>query len=91
MLSVSLPDLKSGISPLHYLDQHQISASGGSACNSHSGSGSHVLAALGYDFSRPTLRFSFSRYNTEEEIDYAVEKLAGLYIKEAVLEITEAY
>jgi len=91
VLSVSLPDLQSGISPLHYLDQHQISASGGSACNSHSGAGSHVLSALGYDFSRPTLRFSFSRYNTEEEIDYTVEKLAGLYIKEALLEKAEAY
>jgi cysteine desulfurase len=50
-----------------------------------------VLSALGYDFSRPTLRFSFSRYNTEEEIDYAVEKLAGLYIKESLLETAAAY
>lgn len=91
VLSVSLPELVNGISPLHYLDQHQISASGGSACNSHSGTGSHVLSALGYDFSRPTLRFSFSRYNTEEEIDYAVEKLAGLYVKQAFPEKAEAY
>lgn len=81
VLSISLPDLKSGISALHYLDQHQISVSGGSACNSHAG-GSHVLSALGYDFSKPTIRFSFSRYNTLEEIDFAAEKLAGLYAKE---------
>lgn len=89
VLSVSIPELANGVSALHYLDQHQISVSGGSACNSHSGSGSHVLAALGYDSNRSAIRFSFSRYNTEEEIDYAVEKLANLYVKEVLLEVSE--
>ena len=79
VLSVSLPDPRNGIDLLSYLDQQQISVSGGSACNSHSGAGSHVLTALGAQFGRSTVRFSFSRYNTEEEIDYAVEKLAKCY------------
>ncbi|WP_316792555.1 cysteine desulfurase family protein [Pedobacter frigoris] len=79
VLSVSLPDLSNGLSPLSYLDKHQICASGGSACSSRSASGSHVLSALGSDFNRNTIRFSFSRYNTEEEVDYAVEKLAQFY------------
>lgn len=87
ILSVSVPDLETGISPLVYLDQQEISASGGSACTSRSTSGSHVLSALGDDFERSTLRFSFSRNNTEEEIDYVVEKLANLFIKEALTEM----
>lgn len=91
VLSVSVPELKSGISPLTYLDQNQISVSGGSACNSHSGSGSHVLAALGHDFNKSTVRFSFSRYNTEEEIDYTIEKLAALYVNAPLQEVVEAY
>lgn len=81
VLSVSVPDPQSGVDLLAYLDQHQISVSGGSACNSRSTSGSHVLTALGTNFGKSTIRFSFSRYNTEEEIDYAVEKLAKCYVK----------
>lgn len=88
VLSVSLPPSASGQSPLVYLDQHNICASGGSACNSHSGSGSHVLTALGGDTSRDTIRFSFSRYNTLEEIDYAADKLANLYVKAPLREIS---
>ncbi|MNV97257.1 Cysteine desulfurase [compost metagenome] len=85
MLSVSVPD--TGLSPLSYLDQHHICASGGSACNSRSGKGSHVLGALGTDPDSSTIRFSFSRYNTAEEIDYTADKLAGLFAREIVNEI----
>lgn len=84
VLSVSVPDPHTGINLISYLDQHQISVSGGSACNSHSGAASHVLSALGTPFGRATVRFSFSRYNTPEEIDYAVEKLAKCYAKPGV-------
>jgi len=79
ILSVSVPEPVNGISPLIYLDQHQICASGGSACSSRSTTGSHVLSALGNDFERSTIRFSFSRYNTNDEIDYVSEKLAHLF------------
>lgn len=91
VLSVSLPDPNNGIDLLSYLDQHQISVSGGSACNSRSAAGSHVLSALGTPFGRSTVRFSLSRYNTEDEIDYAVEKLARCYTKVTKPDYEAAY
>lgn len=79
VLSISIPESANGQLPLIYLDQHNICASGGSACSSRSTTGSHVLSALGDNFERNTIRFSFSRYNTGEEIDYAAGKLADLF------------
>lgn len=87
VLSVSLPEAVNGDSPLNYLDRHHICVSGGSACTSHSTSGSHVLRALGDNFERNTVRFSFSRYNTAEEIEKVVNKLAGLYKQESLNEL----
>jgi cysteine sulfinate desulfinase/cysteine desulfurase-like protein len=60
---------------LFNLDINGVSVSGGSACTSGSNIGSHVLAELDRDQARGAVRFSFSKYNTEEEVDYAVEKL----------------
>ena len=62
---------------LFHLDLKGIACSKGSACQSGSSKGSHVLAELLTDteMESPSLRFSFSRYNTREEIDYAVEVL----------------
>lgn len=60
------------------LDVEGISASGGSACSSGADAGSHVIAALGGDASRTTVRFSFCSRNTREEIDFAIEKLRKL-------------
>jgi cysteine desulfurase len=88
VLSVSLPEAPDGRSPLLYLDQQEISASGGSACSSNSGTGSHVLSALGVEPDRTTIRFSFSRYNTIEEIDDVVDRLASLYVKETLHELS---
>lgn len=64
---------------LFNLDIAGIAASGGSACSSGSNQGSHVLSALGIDMKRPSVRFSFSKYNTKEEIDFVVRKLAELF------------
>ncbi|MGZ3901320.1 MAG: cysteine desulfurase family protein [Bacteroidia bacterium] len=64
---------------LFNLDIAGIAASGGSACSSGSNQGSHVLAALGIDMTRPSVRFSFSKYNTKQEIDFVVNKLAELF------------
>jgi cysteine desulfurase len=64
---------------LFNLDIAGIAASGGSACSSGSNQGSHVLTALGIDMKRPSVRFSFSKYNTKEEIDLVVNKLAELF------------
>ena len=79
VLSVSLPALPALSSALFYLDGQNICVSGGSACTSGSTSGSHVLRALGYNFDRTAIRFSFSKFNTAEEIDEASAKLSDLY------------
>ena len=79
VLNVSLPPSETGDMLLFSLDINGVSASGGSACSSGSETGSHVLKALRTDPARGAVRFSFSKYNTNEEVDYAVEKLAELY------------
>ena len=70
---------------LFNLDILGIAASGGSACSSGSNQGSHVLRGLGVEMERPSVRFSFSKYNTKEEIDFVLQKVAELFaIKEKV-------
>jgi cysteine desulfurase len=60
---------------LFKLDIAGISCSGGSACSSGSNVGSHVLGALNVSPDRPSVRFSFGKQNTKEEVDFVVEKL----------------
>ncbi|WP_436514314.1 cysteine desulfurase family protein [Ekhidna sp. To15] len=79
VLNVCLPPNDDNDMLLFNLDIEGVSASGGSACSSGSSIGSHVLAELNRDQNRGAIRFSFSKYNTLEEVDYAVEKLAKLY------------
>ena len=79
VLSVSLPPSAISEMLLFNLDISKVAASGGSACTSGAQTGSHVLEALGCDTERATVRFSMSKMNTAEEVDYAVEKLAKLY------------
>jgi cysteine desulfurase len=80
VLNVSLPTSEDNSGMLLFnLDLHGISASGGSACSSGASVGSHVLRALGASPERDAVRFSFSRFNTIEEVDYTVEKLKELY------------
>jgi len=59
------------------LDKFGICASSGSACTSGSLEPSHVLRAMGVPFTAAhgSIRFSLSRYNTEQEVDYTIEKL----------------
>ncbi|WP_163380842.1 cysteine desulfurase family protein [Cyclobacterium sp. SYSU L10401] len=80
VLNVSFPpsDNNQGML-LFQLDLAGISASGGSACSSGARLGSHVLQEIGADPSRENVRFSFSRFNTREEIDYTINKLRELY------------
>ena len=80
VLSVSFPVTKIAEMLLFNLDILGIACSGGSACSSGSNTGSHVLSAILPDSKRPGIRFSFSKYNTKEEIDYTVEKLKELFI-----------
>lgn len=83
VLNVSLPPSDDNDMLLFNLDINKISVSGGSACSSGSNVGSHVLTALKSDPKRGAVRFSFSKYNTKEEIDYVVEKLAEIYAVKA--------
>jgi cysteine desulfurase len=59
------------------LDRYGICASSGSACTSGSLEPSHVLRAMGVPFTAAhgSVRFSLSRYNTEEEINFVIEKM----------------
>lgn len=79
VLNVCLPPSEDNDMLLFNLDIDGISVSGGSACTSGSTIGSHVLAELDRNQHRGAIRFSFSKYTTFEEIDYSIEKLAGLY------------
>ncbi|MFX0558305.1 cysteine desulfurase family protein [Maribacter sp. CXY002] len=62
---------------LFHLDIKGIACSKGSACQSGSDKGSHVLTQIlsEEDLNRPSLRFSFSKYNTKAEIDYTIAVL----------------
>jgi cysteine desulfurase len=79
VLNVCLPESDENELLLFNLDLHGISASGGSACSSGATKGSHVLGALYPNSKRGAVRFSFSKYTTQEEIDFTVGKLAEFY------------
>lgn len=84
VLNVCLPPSPDNDMLLFTLDINGISASGGSACSSGASKGSHVLSGINADPNRGAVRFSFSKYNTPEEIDYAAEKVAEFYSELAV-------
>ena len=78
VLSVSFTPTPKAELLLFNLDIAGIAASGGSACSSGADAGSHVIKAVyGEDDRMITVRFSFSHLNTEEEVDYALGKIAG--------------
>lgn len=85
VLSVSLPPSDISDMLLFNLDISGVSASGGSACASGSEIGSHVLGAINVDPDRANVRFSFGRYTTEEEVDFAVKALTNLYSKQSLI------
>ena len=78
VLSVSFPKSERSEMLLFNLDIHNICASGGSACTSGADAGSHVIRAINNKTEQVTVRFSFSKYNTEQEVDYVVETLKEL-------------
>jgi cysteine desulfurase len=79
VLNVSFPPSSVGEMLLFSLDINGIAVSGGSACSSGSDVGSHVLKALNADPTRANVRFSFSKYNTKEEIDFTISKLQEIF------------
>jgi cysteine desulfurase len=80
VLNVRFPHTDNAEMLLFNLDIAGVAASGGSACTSGSDIGSHVLRGIGADVTRPAVRFSFSKYNTKEEVDYAVSKVKELFV-----------
>jgi cysteine desulfurase len=83
VLNVSFPETDMADMLLFNLDIAGISASGGSACSSGTDIGSHVLTGIGASSTRPSVRFSFSKYNTKEEIDFVVNKVRDLFVVNA--------
>lgn len=65
---------------LYHLSDIGIAASSGSACTSGSLEPSHVIRAMGVPFTSAhgSIRFSLSRYNNEDEIDYVIEHMPGI-------------
>ena len=78
VLNVSFPEMEMAEMLLFSLDIAGISVSGGSACSSGTNIGSHVLNGIQANPNRPAVRFSFSKYNSKEEIDYVISKLKEL-------------
>ncbi|GHN00695.1 cysteine desulfurase [Cytophagales bacterium WSM2-2] len=78
VLNVSFPESEENEMMLFNLDLQGISASGGSACSSGATTGSHVLNAIYPGSKRGAVRFSFSKFNKVEEVDFVIEKVAEL-------------
>jgi cysteine desulfurase len=77
VLNVAFPKTDKSDMLLLNLDIHNICASGGSACSSGADVGSHVINALENKQQQP-IRFSFSKYNTTEEIDRLIKTLGNI-------------
>ena len=78
LLNVCLPiPVEKSMLLLFQLDLNGIACSKGSACQSGSAKGSHVLTEIlsDEDLKKPSVRFSFSSFNTKEEVDYVVDVL----------------
>ena len=86
MVNVCLP-VSADKAPLFLfqLDLKGIACSKGSACQSGSDKGSHVLTEIlsEDDLKKPSIRFSFSSYNTKEELDTVVDVLKNLVLETA--------
>ena len=79
VISCSFPERDNSEMLMFNLDILGVACSGGSACSSGSSKGSHVLTSIVSDSLRPGVRFSFSKYNTKEDIDFAIDKLKELF------------
>ncbi|MFC2124849.1 cysteine desulfurase family protein [Bacteroidota bacterium] len=81
IINMRLPGHHKSDMLLFQLDLKGISASGGSACGSGALVGSHVLNAIQPDDEGTSIRFSLSKFNTPEEVDYAANTLADMIVK----------
>ena len=78
VLNVSIPNMNDQQMFLFNLDITNIAASAGSACTSGSEVGSHVLAQIKKNKGHVSVRFSFSKMNSKEEVDYTVDKVCEI-------------
>ena len=78
VLNVSFPRTEKSEMLLMGLDMQGVCVSGGSACSSGSDLGSHVIRALPNQPEGVPIRFSFSKYNTIQEVDQVMDKLVSL-------------
>jgi len=86
VLNVTLPDNPNSPMMLFLLDLEGIACSGGSACSSGAAKPSHVLDAIGaIRPERASVRFSFGRYTTQADVDYAVDCLKELCLVPSVV------
>lgn len=81
VLNVLFPATKMGDMLIMNLDIEGVAASGGSACASGTNHRSHVLEAIKINDNRPAVRFSFSKYNTTEEVDFCIGILKKFFPK----------
>jgi cysteine desulfurase len=79
VLNVCFPPTDKASMLLFTLDLKGVAVSGGSACTSGAAKGSHVLEGIGADMTRPNVRFSFSRYTSQEEIDFALKQVFSAF------------
>jgi len=78
VLNASIPNVEDQQMFLFNLDINNIAASAGSACSSGSDSGSHVLKEIKTEEGFVNVRFSFSKYNSIEEVDYVINKIVEI-------------
>jgi cysteine sulfinate desulfinase/cysteine desulfurase-like protein len=83
VIEKQLEEFIEGEALLYHLSDAGICASSGSACSSGSLEPSHVIRAMGVPFTavHGSLRFSLSRYNTEEDINQVIQVMPGIVDK----------
>jgi cysteine desulfurase len=78
ILSANFPLTEKSEMLLYNLDINHICVSGGSACTSGASQGSHVMQEINNDSNLVTVRFSFSKLNSKQEVDIVIKKLKTL-------------
>ena len=79
LVNVSFPLTKNSDMLLQKLDIAGIEVSGGSACSSGASTVSHVLKTIGSNIEMIPVRFSFSKFNTKEEVDICIKTLKNYF------------
>lgn len=77
ILNIAFKDIRSEVL-LHALEDEGISVSSGSACSSYKKVLNNTLKAIGSEYIDSSIRFSFSKYNTIEEVEYCIDILNKL-------------